>query len=108
MAGLEIWDEGLQDGKCQPEGFQDGKWQPYLVQVIEELEDGEDAGPDEQPHLATNVTCRNSTMRAPSTAGPLDPQKLGGISLRAADLQWHQQHPRNGLARQNGFPANGA
>lgn len=28
-----------------------------LVGVVEELQHREDAGPDEQPHLATNVTC---------------------------------------------------
>lgn len=29
----------------------------YLISVVEELQNREDAGPNEQPHLAPNVTC---------------------------------------------------
>lgn len=30
---------------------------PYLVGVVEELQHCENAGPDEQPHLAPDITC---------------------------------------------------
>ena len=29
----------------------------HLTEVVQDLQDGEQAGPDEQPHLAPNVTC---------------------------------------------------
>lgn len=32
---------------------------PYLIGVVEELQYCEDAGPNKQPHLAPNVTCRS-------------------------------------------------
>ena len=32
----------------------------YLVGVVEELQHSQDAGPDEQTHLASNVTCRGA------------------------------------------------
>lgn len=36
------------------------QWGPWahLTEVVQDLEDREQAGPDEQPHLAPNVTCR--------------------------------------------------
>lgn len=36
-------------------------WSPaptYLIGVVKELQHRKDASPDEQPHLAPNVTCR--------------------------------------------------
>lgn len=35
------------------------QWGPWahLTEVVQDLEDREQAGPDEQPHLAPNVTC---------------------------------------------------
>lgn len=30
---------------------------PYLIGIVKEFQHGEDAGPDEQPHLAPDVTC---------------------------------------------------
>lgn len=39
----------------------------YLVGVVKELQHREDAGPDEQPHLAPNVTCRGDKGRSPGS-----------------------------------------
>lgn len=30
---------------------------PYLIGIVKEFQHCEDAGPDEQPHLAPDVTC---------------------------------------------------
>lgn len=36
----------------------------YLISIVEELQNREDAGPNEQPHLAPNVTCEGWGGRA--------------------------------------------
>lgn len=36
----------------------------HLIGVVKEFQHSEDAGPDEQPHLASNVTCRGPTGRS--------------------------------------------
>ena len=34
---------------------------PYLIQIVKELQDGEDAGPDEKAHLTPNVTWKDKS-----------------------------------------------
>lgn len=33
----------------------------HLVEIVEQLQDGEDAGSDEKTHLTPDVTCREDT-----------------------------------------------
>lgn len=47
----------------------------HLVGVVKELQHREDAGPDEQPHLAPNVTCRGAQQ------GQWDQDTVGAAEL---------------------------